>query len=39
MKNQSKKHKRIIIRMPNFIGDSINATPALELVAQAYPDA
>ena len=31
--------KKIIICMPNFIGDSINATPAIELVARTYPDA
>lgn len=31
--------KSIIIRTPNFIGDTINTTPCLELVKQEYPDA
>ncbi len=31
--------KRIIISMPNFIGDSINTIPAIELIRQAFPQA
>ena len=31
--------KKIIIRTPNFIGDTINTTPCLELVKQEYPEA
>lgn len=31
--------KNIIIRTPNFIGDTVNTTPALELLKQEYPDA
>ena len=31
--------KRIIICMPNFIGDSINTIPAIELVRQVFPQA
>lgn len=31
--------KNIIIRTPNFIGDTINCTPAIELIKQEYPDA
>ncbi|WP_292269614.1 glycosyltransferase family 9 protein [Butyricimonas sp.] len=31
--------KRIIIRMPNFIGDSINTIPAIEMVVQSFPQA
>lgn len=30
--------KNIIIRMPNFIGDSINTLPAIDLLKQEYPD-
>lgn len=29
--------KNIIIRMPNFIGDSINTLPAIDLLKQEYP--
>ena len=28
--------KKIIIRTPNFIGDTINTTPCLELIKQEY---
>ncbi len=31
--------KKIIIRTPNFIGDTINTTPCIQLVKQEYPDA
>ena len=31
--------KRIIICMPNFIGDSINTIPAIELIRQVFPQA
>lgn len=31
--------KKIIIRTPNFIGDTINTTPCLELIKQEYPEA
>lgn len=31
--------KKIIIRTPNFIGDTINTTPCLELVKREYPEA
>ncbi|MGL5683390.1 MAG: glycosyltransferase family 9 protein [Marinifilaceae bacterium] len=31
--------KRIIIHTPNFLGDTINCTPAIELIKQEYPDA
>ena len=31
--------KRIIVRTPNFIGDTVNITPCLELVKKEYPDA
>lgn len=31
--------KKIIIKMPNFIGDSIMTLPAIELVRQEYPNA
>lgn len=31
--------QNIIIRTPNFIGDTINTTPCLELIKQEYPDA
>lgn len=31
--------KKIIIRTPNFIGDTINTLPAIELLKQEYPDA
>lgn len=31
--------KKIIIRTPNFIGDTINTTPCLELVKKEYPEA
>lgn len=31
--------KNIIIRTPNYIGDTINCTPAIELLKQEYPDA
>lgn len=31
--------KRIVIRTPNFIGDTIMMLPALELVRREYPDA
>lgn len=31
--------KKIIIRTPNFIGDTINTTPCMELLKQEYPDA
>ena len=31
--------KRIIICMPNFIGDSINTIPAIELIWQTFPQA
>ena len=31
--------KNIIIRKHNFIGDTVNTTPALELLKQEYPDA
>lgn len=30
---------KIIIRTPNFIGDTINTTPCLELVKKEYPEA
>lgn len=29
--------KKIIIRTPNFIGDTINTTPCLELIKQELP--
>lgn len=29
--------KKIIIRMPNFIGDSVNTIPAIEMIVQAFP--
>ncbi len=31
--------KHIIIRTPNFIGDSINITPCLQLIKKEYPNA
>lgn len=31
--------KKIIIRTPNFIGDTINTTPCIQLIKQEYPDA
>lgn len=31
--------QKIIIRTPNFIGDTINTTPCIELIMQEYPDA
>lgn len=31
--------KKIIIRTPNFIGDTINTTPCLQLVKKEYPEA
>lgn len=31
--------KKIIIRTPNFIGDTVNTLPAIELLKQEYPDA
>lgn len=30
---------KIIIRTPNFIGDTINITPTLQLIKQEYPEA
>lgn len=34
-----RKISHIVIRTPNFIGDTINTTPALQLIKQEYPDA
>ncbi|MEG2791907.1 MAG: glycosyltransferase family 9 protein [Odoribacter sp.] len=34
-----RKIKHIIVRTPNFLGDTINITPCLQLVKQEYPDA
>lgn len=34
-----KNIQKIIIRTPNFIGDTINTTPCLQLIKQEYPDA
>lgn len=34
-----KEIRKIIVRTPNFIGDTINMTPCLQLVKQEYPDA
>lgn len=31
--------QKIVIRTPNFIGDTINTTPAIELLKEEYPDA
>lgn len=31
--------KKIILRTPNFIGDTVNTLPAIELLKQEYPDA
>lgn len=31
--------KKIIIRTPNFLGDTINTTPCIQLIKQEYPDA
>lgn len=31
--------KKIIIRTPNFLGDTINTTPCLQLIKQEYPTA
>lgn len=31
--------KKIIVRTPNFIGDTVNTTPCLELVKKEYPEA
>lgn len=31
--------KKIIIRTPNFLGDTINTTPCIQLVRQEYPNA
>ena len=31
--------KKVIIRTPNFLGDTINTTPCIQLVKQEYPDA
>lgn len=31
--------KKIIIRTPNFIGDTVNSIPAIELLKQEYPEA
>lgn len=31
--------KNIIVRTPNFIGDTVNMTPAIELLKQEYPEA
>lgn len=31
--------KKIIIRTPNFLGDTINTSPCLQLIRQEYPDA
>lgn len=37
--NNMKQVKTIIIRTPNFIGDTINITPCLQLIKQEYPEA
>lgn len=31
--------KKIIIRTPNFLGDTINTTPCIQLIKQEYPEA
>lgn len=31
--------KKIIIRTPNFLGDTINTTPCIQLIKQEYPNA
>ena len=31
--------KKIIIRTPNFIGDTINTTPCIQLIKEEYPNA
>lgn len=34
-----KKPKRIVVRMPNWLGDVVMATPCLQDIKQAFPDA
>ena len=34
-----REFKRIVIRVPNWLGDQIMATPALQAVRERYPDA
>lgn len=31
--------KKIIIRTPNFLGDTINISPCIQLIRHEYPDA
>jgi len=31
--------RKIIVRLPNFLGDSINCTPAIKLLLKEYPEA
>ncbi len=39
VRSSQKQIRHILIRTPNYIGDTINITPCLQLVKQEYPEA